>query len=35
MVVFLASEHASFVTGQTIAADGGVSCQYPWIAERP
>jgi 3-oxoacyl-[acyl-carrier protein] reductase len=35
MVVFLASQESSFVTGQTIWVDGGVFSQAPWIPERP
>ena len=34
MIVFLASNESSFVTGQTIWVDGGVFSQAPWIAER-
>lgn len=35
MVAFLASDEASFVTGQTIWVDGGLFSQSAWIAERP
>ena len=29
-VLFLASERAAFITGQTLAVDGGVFSQAPW-----
>jgi NAD(P)-dependent dehydrogenase (short-subunit alcohol dehydrogenase family) len=35
MVVFLAGDESSFVTGQTIWVDGGVFSQAPWIRDTP
>jgi len=32
-VAYLASDDASFITGQTIAVDGGMTCHAPWFAE--
>jgi hypothetical protein len=33
-VVFLASEKASFITGQTLYVDGGLFAQPPWPGLR-
>jgi NAD(P)-dependent dehydrogenase (short-subunit alcohol dehydrogenase family) len=34
-VVFLASDEAAFITGQTISVDGGLFCQPPWPGGPP
>ena len=33
-VAYLASDDASFITGQTILVDGGMTCHAPWFAEQ-
>lgn len=35
VVLFLASDSASFITGQAIAVDGGLSSTHPFIARNP
>ena len=32
-LAYLASDDASFITGQTIQVDGGMTCHAPWFAE--
>jgi NAD(P)-dependent dehydrogenase (short-subunit alcohol dehydrogenase family) len=32
-LAYLASDDASFITGQTIQVDGGMTCHAPWYAE--
>ena len=32
-VAYLASDDASFITGQTISVDGGMTCHAPWFAD--